>query len=122
MLDWLRREQPLHAVLYLPATTSRSAEDVATRLTDAGGRTQVQDPGGATWRVIAEHPAWGRADVEPFVGGSELIDSIQYAGNLTSREKAAARAPLWSIGLTIPARRGQVLADRKTLLRYAAAL
>jgi hypothetical protein len=83
------------------------AMDAPTRLPEGG------------WTAPLEHPTWGQATLValpdvPLPSG--LL--VTHDPRLTEEEKAAVRTCGWSVAVTAVPRTGNVLVDRKDLLRF----
>jgi hypothetical protein len=75
------------------------------------------------WSAKLEHDRWGEATLlvlpDPPLPSSDLIDMD---GRLTRAEKEAVKACRCGVGVSAGSRSGNVLADRKDLLRFLRAV
>jgi hypothetical protein len=118
MFGFLRREQPGQAAVFFPGSAPPPA-DAFLRLRDRGYELAELEPRDNLWALSLAHPTLGTADLWCEREMPPLADFIQFASNLTPREKAAGNAAAASVRLQVPATRRNVLRDRKTLLRMA---
>ncbi len=123
MFDFLKRDAPGIAQVYFPGSAPPPLEAFG-RLRDA--RIEIE-PLPSTddetlWAATLRHPDWGEARIAFVRDAPPAEPLVRYAGSLTRDEKDAASVPTVGIALTVPARRKEVLADRKTMLRFARAL
>jgi hypothetical protein len=70
------------------------------------------------WRAEVEHPDWGRADVCAFRQGAPALPFIEFTTALTAAERAEALLGHATIGVRATTSAGNVLRDRKRLLRW----
>jgi hypothetical protein len=82
----------------------------------------MRPPADALWGLELRHPDWGAATIAAFRDTPPASELVRFAVNLSDAEKAAIGDATSAVILQVPARRGHVLADRKTLLRFARAL
>lgn len=118
MFDFLRREQPGFAAVHFAGTAPPPAEAFG-RLRDQGYTITELEPGESMWSLGLEHPVHGKAQLWCERDGPLIDDFIRFASNLSDAEKASALGSSSSVGLQVPAKRQQVLRDRKTMLRIA---
>jgi Protein of unknown function (DUF4026) len=118
MFDFLRRDQPGLAAIHFPGTGPPAA-DAFLRLRDLGYTLSEGSSDDALWMLRLDHPTFGTADLWCERNGPLIDDFIRFAGNLSDAEKAAAMGSSSSVGLRVPAKRKQVLRDRKTMLLIA---
>lgn len=118
MLDFLRRDQPAEAVIYFPGSAPPPV-DAFARLRSDGYELTERRSDEALWLLELRHPVHGDAQLACFRGAPTVDDGIRYAGNITDGERAAAMGAASAVWLRTPARRKQVLRDRKVLLRIA---
>lgn len=121
MLSWLTGVTPTRAVVFLPGGEGAKPDTALSRLQEAGISKIAAKPG-EPWQLDVDDPNWGSATIEaaPDVPDPEI--AIRFASNLTDTDKARVQPPYSSVLITVPARTKRILADRKTLLRYAAAV
>ena len=121
MLNWLTGVNPARAVVFLPGGEGAKPDATLARL-EAAGIARVKAKPGEPWQVQVEDHHLGSATIAaaPDVPDPELV--IRFASNLTDTDKARVQPPYSSVLITVPARTKRILADRKTLLRYAAAV
>lgn len=74
------------------------------------------------WCAEVDHPSWGSADVCAFRQGQPALPFIEFAHSLTDAEKADALMGQATIGVKLRSSTGNVLQDRKRLLRWLRAL
>lgn len=81
-----------------------------------GAPAREQD---GAWSLPLEHPAWGRATLAAR-RDAPLPDAlvVNHDSRLTDAEKAVARSAGCAVFLTVEPRSGNVLIDRKALLRF----
>ena len=118
MLRFLERDQPGLAAIYFPGGAPPSAE-AFLRLRDAGYQLTERRADDVLWALGLEHPDLGAADLWCDRAAPPLVDFIEYANNLSDAEMAAGRPATASVQLQVPAKRRNMLRDRKTLLRIA---
>jgi hypothetical protein len=118
ILDFLRRDRPSVAAIHFPGNAPPSA-DAFLRLRGKGYSFEELEPGDALWALHIEHPQHGSARIWSDRRTAVIDDAIRFAGNLSEAEKAAAFGSSSAIGLQVPAKRKQVLRDRKVMLRIA---
>jgi Uncharacterized protein conserved in bacteria (DUF2314) len=118
MLDFLRRDRPSHAAV---SFSEAAPPPVAAfgRLRAGGYALTERRQDDALWALRLEHPVHGQADLWCERDAPLVDDYIRFASNLSDAEKAAAVGSRASVRLEVPARRKQVLRDRKTMLRIA---
>ena len=123
MFDFLKRDAPGIAQVYFPGSVPPPLEAFG-RLRDA--RIDVEPlpttDDETLWAATLRHPDWGEARIAFVRDAPPAEPLVRYAGSLTRDERDAALVPTVGIALTVPARRKAVLADRKTMLRFARAL
>jgi uncharacterized protein DUF4026/uncharacterized protein DUF2314 len=118
MFGFLQRDQPGQAAVYFPGSAPLPA-DAFVRLRDLGYRLTEQPADRLLWSLRLEHPTLGFADLWCDRDAPPIDDFIAFANNLSDAEKAVAAGSSSSVGLRVPAKRRQVLRDRKTMLRIA---
>ncbi len=118
MFGFLQRDQPGQAAVYFPGSAPPPA-DAFLRLRDLGYGLTDRRADGVLWALQLEHPTLGSAELWCDRVSPPLDDFIRFASNLSDAEKAGATGSAASVGLRVPARRRQVLHDRKTMLRIA---
>jgi hypothetical protein len=123
VLGFLQRDQPGIAQVYFPGSAPPPLEAFG-RLRDRGIEIEPRRPteDGVLWAAKLRHHDWGEADIACLRESPDAESLVRFAGNLTPEEKAAASAPTTGIALRVPARRTNVLADRKTMLRFGRAM
>jgi uncharacterized protein YegJ (DUF2314 family) len=119
------RDTPSGAFIYFPGTAPPpdaafgrlrgSGIDISPRPVPAHADETV-------WSVALDHPEWGTAELTCFREPPEVEEFTQFANNLTDVEKANTAGSRAAVMLSVPAKRKNVLRDRKTMLRYAAAV
>lgn len=118
MLDFLRRDRPGLAAVSFPGAGPPPAEAFA-RLRALGYAATELRPEGAVWGLRLDHPTLGRAELWAERERPLVDDYIRFAANLSDSEKAAAYGSSSAVLLQVPARRQNVLHDRKVMLRIA---
>ena len=118
MLRFLERDQPGHAAIFFPGGAPPPAEAFA-RLRDTGYQITERQTDDVLWALRLEHPDLGTADLWCDRAAPPLAEFIKFANNLTDAEMAAARESTASVQIQVPAKRRNILRDRKTLLRVA---
>ena len=120
---FLQRDAPGIAQVYFPGSAPPPVEAFG-RLRDL--RIEVEPlrttDDAMLWEAKLRHPDWGDARIAYVRDGPPAEPFVRFAGSLTREEKDAASGPTVGIALTVPARRKEVLADRKTMLRFVRAL
>jgi hypothetical protein len=118
MFDFLQRDQPGQAAVYFPGSAPPPA-DAFLRLRDLGYALTERRADDVLWAMQLEHPVLGPADLWCDRDAPPIDDFIRFASNLSDAERTAAAGSASSVGLRVPAKRRQVLRDRKTMLRIA---
>jgi len=118
MLRFLERDQPGLAAIYFPGGAPPPAEAFG-RLRDAAYQLTERRADDVLWALHLEHPDLGTADLWCDRAAPPLAEFIEFANNLTDAEMAAGRASTASVQLQVPAKRRNILRDRKTVLRIA---
>jgi Protein of unknown function (DUF4026)/Uncharacterized protein conserved in bacteria (DUF2314) len=121
MLSWLTGVTPARAVVFLPGGEGAKPDAVRERL-QAAGISRVEAKPGEPWDLRVKDPSWGSATIEAAPDVPDPEPAIRFASNLTDVDKAHVRPPYTAVTITVQAQTKRVLADRKTLLRYAAAV
>jgi uncharacterized protein YegJ (DUF2314 family) len=120
MAWWKKRPRGLQAgsALFRGRWVSRPEDfaGLAGHGVAVGAPTRLPEGG---WTAPLEHPTWGQATLValpdvPLPPG--LL--VAHDPRLTEEEKAAVRACGWSVAVTAEPRTGNVLEDRKDLLRF----
>jgi hypothetical protein len=122
MEDWLKRKTPHVGSAWFDGAEAPSAESFA-RLAEAG---IAATPGEASekrrWTLALAHPQWGRAEAVCFKAAEALpAGALEFSG-LSDGEKAAAQRCAAAVFVKVAGEADHVLADRKRLLRFLAAL
>jgi hypothetical protein len=118
MFGFLERDAPGYAAVHFPGTAPPPA-DAFLRLRDQGYTLTEHRVDDALWALRLEHPGHGSAELWASREGPLIDDFIRFASNLSDAEKSAAYGSSSSVGLRVPAKRRNVLRDRKTMLRIA---
>ena len=118
VFDFLRRDQPSMAAIHFAGTAPPPLDGV-TRLRDRGYVLTERRSDDALWALGIDHPTHGSADLLVARDTPLIDDAIRFAANLTESERAAAYGSSSAILLRVPARRKELLRDRKTMLRIA---
>jgi hypothetical protein len=118
MLDFLRRDEPALAAVHFPGSAPPPAEAFG-RLRAAGYELHEHRVEDALWSLALEHPVHGSAELTGFRDAPLIDEAIRFAVRISEAERAAAMGSSSMVGLSVPARRRHMLADRKTLLRIA---
>jgi uncharacterized protein YegJ (DUF2314 family) len=121
MPSLFERANPSLAFIYFPGTAPPADADFA-RLRAVGIETAPRPAGDALWALGLRHPDWGSAELRCFREPSPVEEFTRFAINVTAEEKAQVDGSRSAVMLTVPAKRKNVLHDRKTMLRYAAAV
>jgi uncharacterized protein YegJ (DUF2314 family) len=121
MPSFFERANPSLAFIYFPGTAPL-ADAAFGRLREVGIEIEPRAAGDALWARGLRHPDWGTAELRCFREPPPAEDFTQFAINLTAEEKAEVDGSRSAVMLTVPAKRKNVLHDRKTMLRYAAAV
>lgn len=98
-------------------------QEFAPALTAAGVVAEPVPADGNHWAADLRHPQWGAARAVCFrdapTPSAALVD---FAPNLDAAERAAAKSAGSSVSVSLEGGRGDVLRDRKSLLRFLRAL
>jgi hypothetical protein len=115
VLDLLIRNRPSVAAAYFPGSAPPPA-DSFLRLRDLGYEL-TERRSEYVWALALKHPEYGDAELVCPRESAPLSGETRHARNLTDEEKALADAADASVVLQVPAKRQNVLHDRKVLLR-----
>jgi hypothetical protein len=118
VFGFLQRDQPSIAAVHFPGTAPPPV-DAFLRLRDQGYTLTERRMDDALWALQLEHPTHGSAELWCGRDAPLIDDAIRFANSLSDAEKAAAFGSSSSVGLRVPAKRRDVLRDRKTMLRIA---
>jgi hypothetical protein len=118
VFGFLERDAPGIAAIHFPGSAPPAA-DAFLRLRDRGYTLTEHRADDALWALRLEHPANGSAELWASRDRPLIDDFIRFASNLSDAEKVAAYGSSSSVGLRVPAKRRNVLHDRKTMLRIA---
>lgn len=122
MLKALRRDEPsVGVVLYRGNLQPRAEEFDFLRREGIDVRPGRPVQGG--WALELRHREWGAALLSAQEGmRPPPADYVEWSHGLTREEKEQIRGAGTAIGLRVPAKRGNVLADRKRMLRFMRAV
>ncbi len=118
VFGFLQRDQPGQAAVYFEGTAPPPA-DAFLRLRDLGYTLTERPADGVLWALHLDHPIVGSAELWCDRDAPPIDEFIRFANNLSDAERSAAMGSVASVGLRVPAKRRNVLRDRKTLLRIA---
>jgi hypothetical protein len=121
VLSWLTGVTPGRALVFLPGTEGVTPNTILDRLR-ANGVTETDVESDAPWRIRVDDTRWGSASIQAAPDAPDPEPAIRFASNLSDVDKTHVRPPYSAVAITAPAQSKRVLADRKTLLRYAAAV
>ena len=121
MPSFFERESPGIAVIYFHGSAP-PPDGAFSRLRNHGIEVKPASRPNALWALELVHPEWGKAELLCVRDHPPIEDFIQFAINLTDAEKADAADARSAVMLSVPAKRKNVLHDRKLMLRFAAAV
>jgi uncharacterized protein YegJ (DUF2314 family) len=118
----LDRPTPSLAAVFFPGS-GPPPDGAFARLEHGGIRVQraPEASADAIWSLELQHPAWGSAHLSARRDLPSAPEFVRFAKNLTDKEKAEASKGGAAVLLEVPGSAG-VLRDRKTMLRYVAAV
>ena len=115
-MAWWRQKGPIcRGLVCFPGASPPAG--AFTHLAGAGIESRTRSEPGSHSHLRLDHPSWGRAElvfpIDP--PDPQLLD---WDPRLTVREKSRAREAGWAARIDLESQAGDVLADRKRLLRY----
>ena len=121
MPSFFERESPGIAVVYFHGSAP-PPDGAFARLRDRGIEITPTTRPNAIWSLDLVHPEWGTAELMCVRDHPPVEDYTRFAINLTDAEKRAASDANSAVMLSVPAKRKNVLHDRKRMLRFAEAV
>lgn len=122
-MGWTHRKLPYIGSVHFRGTLPPRVEDFAFLKKQGLTISPHDDDENAHWRVRLGHTDWGRAVVSAMRKPPRLPrDLIEFDPFLTAEEKAEARLGETMVTVVAEGRKGDMLRDRKHLLRFMRAI
>jgi hypothetical protein len=122
-MGWKDRKLPYIGSVHFRGTLPPRVEDFAFLKKRGFTIAPHENKGNAHWTVRVGHTDWGKAIVGPMRDAPRLPrDLIEFDPFLTAEEKAESRLGETTVTVVTEGRAGDLLRDRKNLLRFMRAI
>lgn len=121
MFEFLKKDTPSNGSIFFRGNIAPRAEEFSF-LSRFKIEVTTQDARGAQWALKLRHPRWGEADMICLRNmPPPPRELLEYQHGLTEEDRAEAAGAEQAVSFSVPATRGNVLRDRKNLLKFMAA-